>query len=67
MRSAQMSYCYYLVKLLDLFDTIFFVQKAFIGAMVANNNNHKYKKYYLIIRKSAATILYLLDNPIGGL
>lgn len=25
MRSAQMSYCYYLVKLLDLFDTVFFV------------------------------------------
>ncbi|XP_055305050.1 elongation of very long chain fatty acids protein 7-like isoform X2 [Sitodiplosis mosellana] len=24
-RSAQMSYCYYLIKLMDLFDTIFFV------------------------------------------
>lgn len=24
-RSAQMSYCYFLVKLLDLFDTVFFV------------------------------------------
>lgn len=25
MRSAQVSYCYFLVKLLDLFDTVFFV------------------------------------------
>lgn len=24
-RSAQLSYCYYLLKILDLFDTIFFV------------------------------------------
>lgn len=25
MRSAQMSYCYFLVKILDLLDTVFFV------------------------------------------
>lgn len=25
MRSAQLAYCYYLLKILDLFDTIFFV------------------------------------------